>query len=525
MERSLRKNISEIIEKNNIKPNGIKESDLISLALYKTFRKEYFSDNYENTFIVKDVDDNLWLTTGFMSEIDVYGLSGVVSSPDEELDFDSQYVFDEGFHKYLNGDDFKSIQNIYNVFSKSKSIDEISEKITAISENNIDSLYLFKSLFHYEVANLDLYQNIMKDIILDSDTSEKYKLNIPCSVKGELKKKLFSGDVLNNDNFISKQEEFINKFENKTSFKNLNILFNNNKQQIDLIIKEVDKLHPELNKKNKNIDLDFYIIETNRDSGNSYSSNFLQAENKENILIKNLNGFKDFYKEERSFIDFIYENPFSFSDYNRSKTNLMEGLEYLTDDLLKPFNYSSQVFLVAKTKKGETVGALSLDKKGAHKYLHKITGISIKSSFRNQGVAEMFYNKLAEVSINNNLVIHNNNYSPTGAKYLPKMKLRVLENNPNFVLIDEGLQNSIPKKNVNDAMESYNKETLSFMKEADLNNNCDIKKLMKAYISGKNQILKELNKSNNKSSYELYEEGIKQFSKIIEKKQKNKYKI
>lgn len=525
MERSLRKNISQIIEKNNIKPNGIKESDLISLALYKTFRKEYFSNNYKNTFIVKDVDDNLWLTTGFMSEIDVYGLSGVVSSPDKELDFDSQYVFDEGFHKYLNGDDFKSIQNIYNVFSKSKSIDEISNKITEIYEYNMDSLYLFKSLFHYEVANSDLYQNIMKDIVLDSDTSEKYKLNIPCSVKGELKKKLFSGEILNNDNFISKQEEFVNKFENKTSFKNLDILFNNNKQQIDFIIKELDNLHPELNKKDKNIDLDFYIIETKGYSGNSYSSHFLQAENKEKKLIKNLNGFKDFYKEDKSFIDFIYENPFNFSDYNRSKTNLIEGLEYLTDDLLKPFNYSSQVFLIAKTKKGETVGMLSLDKKGEHKYLHKITGVSVKNSFRNQGVAEILYNKLAEVSINNNLIIHNNNYSPTGAKYLPKMKLRVLENNPNFVLIDEKLHNSIPKKTVNDSIESYNKEILSFIKKSDLNNNCDIKKLMKAYLSGKNHILKELNKSDNKNSYELYEEGIKQFSKTLEKKQKNKYKI
>jgi len=521
-ETTIRDDISKIIDDNDINHKDISKSNLTTLVLSEVFSKNYFNNNYKNSFILQDFEGALWNTTGNMSSIDVTGISGVVSSPDKNSDYESQFAWEEESKILITKKSFESVKSIYKIFKNSNDIKEAASLIQDIVNNDKERLFLFHSLFASNIASDNLYLSVMSNVTVENNKSDDYKNKIPCSKKGDLKNSNYLYEI-NNENYEEYKIELL-KNMNKTikKLKNLDSITNKHKNKINTIIKHLDKLHPEMNKKPETQNLNFYFIETKMSDNGFFNNNKFEAVDKIDNIVKNLESCSDFYDKNENFIDFLYKNPFSYSEYNRSKVNLIEGLNYLTDDLLKPNDYGNQFFLIAKTSKGETVGSLSLDKSKSYNHLFKITGMCVKSSFRNKGVSKQIYQKLAEISIHNNMIIHNNNYTADGRSYLPKMKLNILNENPKFILIDERIEKSITDEKINNAFEAFNGHALRKIKEMEMSNKTNIKKTINAYIEGKKIIF---NNSNNEISYEdLCNKGLKVFISKIEDKTKNKLK-
>ena len=208
-------------------------------------------------------------------------------------------------------------------------------------------------------------------------------------------------------------------------------MLKNNKEELTQIMKAVNDEYPELDAPLGGIkakDLDYFYFEVPADKQTEHEK--VAISKKEQL--NNSDMFKEHNLESSSFYDFVLDNPF---DINRENlySNALQGLVYINRETLQTNRSGENMdysFIVAKTKRNETAGVISIAKYKDSNKVYKISDISIKNNFRNKGIASHLYQKLAEFCISNNLILTNKIYSKEGELYLPKMKQRVKEKKP-----------------------------------------------------------------------------------------------
>lgn len=488
MTKLLRDDIDNIIKKNNFKFENISKTNLITLCLSEIFQKKYFNNSYKNSFIVRDPENNLWLTTGNMNDLGTYGIPNIISSPHKDLDFDSQFVWSDKNEILINKDNFLVIKNIYQAFKNGKNLNDTVNKIQKICDSDNESIFIFESYLKNYLSFNELYEKTIENLKLKNNSSKNYKNLIRTVNHPEKKFNFMFKKIKNLDNFDILKDSLIDILNKELKyFKNIEPLLSINEKYISAIIKEIDTIHPELNFNPVNKELEFYLIESPVQS-TSYNTPELYYINNERETIKNKNSLNS-KNSELNFKNFIYENTFSFSQYNQSNVNKIEGLEYITDDLLKRNMYSDNLFLIAKTNKNETVGVISLSKDNEFEKSLKIVGICVKNSYRNQHVAKDLYRKLAEISIDNNLIIYSGSYTQKGRSRLPKIKMEVMMEYPKFMMLDDNLYGTIKDEKKCHALELLNRSIKEHTKKMEFAKKLNMDKINKGYMEAKNKIL------------------------------------
>ena len=188
---------------------------------------------------------------------------------------------------------------------------------------------------------------------------------------------------------------------------------------------------------------------------------------------------------------------------------------YVKENELKASSDYDQCFIVAKNKEKETVGLLKINKLKSQNKCYNISEISIKHNYRNIGLAKMFYEKLAELSIKNELIIFNRRYSKEGKKYLPKMKQSVCDKHSEFMLINTDYGEVYENEKLNEDIKMFNIFIEQDIKNLDQKKTISLKKIKLIYNESIKRIKKHhdqlisFNKDISQEERELFNSKLK----------------
>ena len=204
--------------------------------------------------------------------------------------------------------------------------------------------------------------------------------------------------------------------------------------------------------KNANIDnVEFSFYEVKGDNENVMYKNFILEENysideqimkKHNISISEVYSLKPdegSYKNIKDYVlEFVTRKDNDISENMRSK---FYGLDFLNERSLGA-SIQNKTIILARAN-DETVGFISFkslpdDNKSI---LKKIEYVCVKDNFRGSGLAEELYTKMCGVLYDNGNILANTSYTEQGKSKLPRLKERVRQKFPDFLMIDTDMGN------------------------------------------------------------------------------------
>lgn len=492
MIKNIKESIQYFIEKEGIKNNHYKTEDLISFALYFVYRNKYFNHLYDNSIIVKNEIENTYrLITPQQNYVDsakFNKLHTLICSPTEESIFEDQFLSIDDCSYLLTPKSINQINKVLNVFNNSKSPKDLLNKFNNLTNEDMDSLFIFHA-YYPDVFNYDSQINLylQENILLETNKSKKYKTELPFFENNDIVEIIESN--LNKKNYLEEKKEFltyINKKMNK--IKPLKDVIEDCKNELLKITNYVKKEYP-------------YIKE---------------EPNLENVSFH----FKK--KKDLNINDFVSNNFFLFSPLNPDDSNILEGLIYLNNSIQKDYNHNYETFYLFAEKNNEIIGVLSLQQRLKDSPILKIGEICIKNSYRNKGLSKKIYQNLAKVSIDNNFIIYNTNYTTMGKRYLPKMKETVREEHPDFMLIDSEVSNIFENISIERSVARFNYLFIDFITS---NSSEFIKKNYKLIKDEYKNQYNEIKKSSEEYSNDLVEKRFQSFLKNVKNKEKSVYKL
>lgn len=127
------------------------------------------------------------------------------------------------------------------------------------------------------------------------------------------------------------------------------------------------------------------------------------------------------------------------NDISNSLNNKFFGLDFLNENIVEASRNNS--FYILATANNETVGFFSFRsaKEDSKSLFKNIDYICIKDNYRSLGLAETFYDKAISVLQENGNILANSCYTKQGKEKLPRLKQKMREKYPDFLMIDTEL--------------------------------------------------------------------------------------
>ncbi len=127
------------------------------------------------------------------------------------------------------------------------------------------------------------------------------------------------------------------------------------------------------------------------------------------------------------------------NDISNSLNNKFFGLDFLNEDIVEA-NRNNSFYILARAN-NETVGFFSFRsaKQDSKSLFKNIDYICIKDNYRGLGLAETFYDKAISILQENGNILANSCYTKQGKEKLPRLKQKMREKYPDFLMIDTEL--------------------------------------------------------------------------------------
>lgn len=434
------------------------EKKLIELlALKKIFSQSYYKDTYYATSIAIDENNEPYFSTNKYDLPPQPINQNFYSLHDNE----AEYYGVENIKKYLVEPAVFSRINLFIDIAKDNAndIQKYAENLIKAHKGDSEFLNTVNS-FEYLIPNFELFFNKnVGDIFrnnnidrLESSLSKNvfYFSSNSMSFFNSTKPKLNIDEL--NASWIyesAKRNESIEK--SLSYFENLNDYYNKYSKEITQIMDFIKNEKPFLFK-NANIDnVEFSFYEVKGDNENVMYKNFILEENysideqimkKHNISISEVYSLKPdegSYKNIKDYVlEFVTRKDNDISENMRSK---FYGLDFLNERSLGA-SIQNKTIILARAN-DETVGFISFkslpdDNKSI---LKKIEYVCVKDNFRGSGLAEELYTKMCGVLYDNGNILANTSYTEQGKSKLPRLKERVRQKFPDFLMIDTDMGN------------------------------------------------------------------------------------
>ena len=505
------------------------------MSSFFIYNKSYFNNKFKHYRLERNEIGEIRFVSPTMNKVDGaknYIVNGFISNPHNESVFEDQFFFvndnpDSPFiNIFLKKDVINNLVKIFNIVKNSKDINTLNKSFQNLADNNISALFDLKVNFPdiFSADRQPLIEHLEQTIKVDSNYSEEYLTNLSFCVDGEINS--FNGKKLKHDNFSDSRKLFLQSYiKEMKKVKNVNTLLQQNKEKIDLLMNVIENKYDLFNHKvtRDNLkDIDFYFVKTDT----FLSSNNFENKKDFNPIECNCDYKTDGFLSinENDFKEFVLSSPAELSWLNRDLSSSIEGLVYVKENDLKASSDYDQCFIIAKNKQKETVGLLKINKLKSQNLCYNISEISIKNNYRKIGLAKMFYEKLAELSINNNLIIFNRKYSKEGKKYLPKMKQGICDKYSNFMLINTDFGEVYENEKLNEDIKMFNVFIEQDIKNIDKNKKVPLKKIKSIY----DESIKRIKKHHNQEfsfNKDIIQEEIDLFNsklKLFYPSKKNK---
>lgn len=447
------------------------------LALKKIFSEPFYKDTYYATSIAIDDYDEAYFSTNKYDLPPHPVNQNFYSLHDNE----AEHYGVENIKKYLVAPSVFSRINLFIDIAKNNTNDIQKYVENLIKAHKGDSEFLNTvNSFEYLIPNFELFFNKnVGDVFrnndidrLESSLSKNvfYFSSNSDSFFNSTKPKLNIDEL--NASWISeslKRTESINK--SLSYFENLNDYYNKYNKEITQIMDFIKNEKPLLFK-NASIDnVEFSFYEVKGDNKNVMYKNFILEENfsideqimkKHNISISDVYSLKPdegSYKNIQDYVlEFVTRKDNDISENMRSK---FYGLDFLNERSLGA-SIQNKTIILARSN-NETVGFISFkslpdDNKSI---LKKIEYVCVKDNFRGSGLAEELYTKMCGVLYDNGNILANTSYTEQGKSKLPRLKERVRQKFPDFLMIDTDMGNDSHLSKTEKELSSFKKDVNS----------------------------------------------------------------
>lgn len=555
MEHNIKSFISNFIDNENIQSETLDKDELMSLTLYFVFQKKYFKNNFDTMYLRSNYEGKIRLVTPAHNNVkgtnnrDVEKLTCAIKDDDEgsyegiyffeKPEFDESYFYDmsdeeiEAWEepvfkedkKYLKDKTIKNIFSVFNTIKRCESGKELKNEIEELIKNNRDAIFDFYNHMEKITKGMDnkIFKYLESNVKIENLESEKHLYILPyCKKKGIQFFKSLKNEEFD---YSFEKEKVVKEFEKEIkSFRRLSPIVKDNHQHLAKIMTAVNNKYSELDMDidRKEIEaLDFYYFEVPANIQEPYSDKISVPKEKQ---LHNSDMFKSLDLNQSTFVDFVLENPFEINKKDL-RSNAYQGMVYINKDTLSNPRHEQEhdySYIVAKTKRNETAGVICITKRKESNKVYKIGEISIKNNFRNKGLATVFYKKIAEFCIENGIVLTNRIYSKDGEKYLPNMKQKIKEANPDFLLIDRNLGNVYDDIESTQLIENYHKRVLKIISDKDRCKGFNFQAAKSGYHKGFNLIKEEM--SGAFASYENIAKAIEVFENEYERTESKQLK-
>lgn len=429
------------------------EKKLIELlALKKIFSQPYYKDTYYATSIAIDENNEPYFSTNKYDlppqpiNQNFYSLH----------DIEPEYYGVENIQKYLVDSSVFSRLDLFIDIAKNNHNNIETYVKNLIDANKGDNEFLNTvNSFEYLIPKFELFFNKnVGDIFRNNDIDK---------LESSLSKNVFYFSS-NSDSFFNSTkpklniEELNNSWTSKSSkrndvikdtlsyFENINDYYTKYSKAINEVIEYVKKEKPFLFKKADVNDVNFSFYEIKGDNNNIMYKDFILEDDfaiNEDIMTKHnisksevylLKPKNEFYRDVKdSVLEFVTKKNNDISDNIRSK---FYGLDFLDERSLGATVQNKTIILARAND--ETVGFISFKSlpDNNKSILKKIEYVCVKDTFRGSGLTEALYTKMCGILNDNGNILTNTSYTQQGKLKLPRLKERVRNKFPDFLMID-----------------------------------------------------------------------------------------
>lgn len=436
-----------------------KEKSLLGhLALKKIFNSEYYRGNYyiSSVALMDNKDTYLSLNQCELGSDNkrksLYSLYNDYNNQASGYDY---YDEPKLIKSLVEPDVYSRLTSFINIVNSSKDVNTYTDKIVEAYKGDPEFLPTIKS-FSYLFDNMDSLMS--KDI--------KSLLNY----KGveDMNSTLCKNSFIFRDTFFGRTKEvddeimitLENKWKNNTEsrkqsldkaqeqFSDISEYYHKHDKKLSTIIDFIKEQRPFLFKAPSISDISFTYFETKAisqgeskqfrlESDFAISPEILKAHEitKSSIYDIPLNR-DDPYQYRDAALHYVLDKK---NDISNSLNNKFFGLDFLNENIVEA-NRNNSFYILARAN-NETVGFFSFRsaKEDSKSLFKNIDYICIKDNYRGLGLAEAFYDKAISILQENGNILANSCYTRQGAEKLPRLKQKMREKYPDFLMIDTEL--------------------------------------------------------------------------------------
>lgn len=424
------------------------EKELIELlALKKIFSQPYYKNDYYASAIAIDINNKSYFSTNEYHLPPRFTGKRHYSLHDDEPEY---YGVDDIKTHLVDPSVFSRLEVFIDIAKNSSdNVEQYIEKLTNAYKGDNEFLNVIHSFSHL-IPNYELFFNEDIKKIFKLDVSE-----ISSSLcKNEISFSFFdnpSSDPSFIDNVNKKWRSEANLREKSLllaleSFENIATYYSEYNNEVEKLIKYIKENKPFIFKEANLADVKFSFYEVKGNKDDIFNKKFLLEEdfciNKDimknhNISISNVYSFKpepESYKTIKSFVlEYLTKKDNDISENIPCK---FFGLDFLDEQSLCASTNNKMVILAEAND--DIVGYISFKSTGNDNtsFLKKVEYVCVKNNFRGTGLTEELYTKMCGVLNDNGNILGNSMYTKQGKYKLPRLKNRVRNKFPQFIMID-----------------------------------------------------------------------------------------
>lgn len=536
---TLKNIILDSINKNFPDETESEKSLFYALSMKKVLSAEYYDNRYYTASVAYMDDNNYTLHTNEYNDIGPSMQCRAIHSNDKD-DYDNEYYVSDAQHYLLDKKVIERLETFQNIVRNSPTIYEYVDNLIYTQNNDPHFLPTINS-YNYLFKDFDKF--LLNDDV--KDLLEKNKLK---AIDSKLCKNttyfssFFSSKKDNKERNEEWKEQAENRYsiinDSKSLYKPIDNFYLMHEENLNRIFKDVYNLKPFLKEKPSEQKIDLFYIEIKGDNSeqSGYTMRDFNLERNfaidEELLIKNNINIAPVYgltvdvKAQKNSYNNIEEDEslkFFINHDNELNPHIHPkffGLDYVYKKCFKAYS-SNTSYIIAKVH-DETVGFISFNSLDDNNksVMKSIQNICIKDTFRGNGLAYKFYDTLANIFEEQGNILTNSMYSSEGKEKLPKLKQRVCEKHPDFLMINCGidfLERSEEEQKKYDSIHAFNNDFVPRMDALE-------KKLPKEFYNNREMIKNKYRESveyisNNYNSFkkyssELYDYSVEQITNI-----------
>jgi hypothetical protein len=420
-----------------------------------------YDDNYNDFSDINKIYLNDYILENLNTFVDIIENNNTIQELEKAIlkENSKNKEFIHIIERYISSEfnnEREPVQNLFKFLSNNIKLGNNKQNTDMHSEvyyNNQDNFYPDSFLYRdvldcYGLKDL-IMQNKLKALnTIKKDPNNSFsKFDLITIYKDDQLKKC-PDDILEMIQQEKSKKEIYKSFKSKYNSENLNIAlsFKSPKEkENDIINKRIEEIKGQyvntiknfINDKFENINTLSNKLEQVKPFVEKVKSNFSEfSNNAYTIEVNHTNpidcryGTMPLYKE-------VLENQKLLIYNNHNVDFYTKGLEMADEDSFKAGSSHKKVFFIARTE-NEIIGMLSCTLENNSM---NICNISVSNYKRNQKVMSKLYDTMTEYAVANNRVICNSMYTDSGAKYIPSVKNKIMQNNKNVLFLDEDAKN------------------------------------------------------------------------------------